>query len=219
VAEVSRPRARCLPVMELASAPSDAHPALLVAGPPGALRARAEATLAGTVEASGVLVLASEGTAAERVAAIEALTQEHEGRAVVALMPTDATRTELLKALRAGAAGIVLDGALDHALPAAVAAAAAGHLCIPAALGRRIAARPLSHREKEILGLAIRGLTNREIAARLYVAPSTVKTHLSSAFEKLDARSRAEAAALVLDSDNGHGMGILGLVDAQADGA
>jgi len=82
---------------------------------------------------------------------------------------------------------------------------------VPRALGRQIATRPLSHREKEILALVIRGLTNRQIAGRLYLAESTVKTHVSSAFRKLDVRSRAEAAARIEDPDDGYGMGILAL--------
>jgi DNA-binding NarL/FixJ family response regulator len=61
----------------------------------------------------------------------------------------------------------------------------------------------LSQREKEILALVAAGLTNGQIATRLYLAESTVKTHLSSAFRRLGVRSRREAAALVLSSDDG----------------
>ena len=43
------------------------------------------------------------------------------------------------------------------------------------------------------------GSTNQEIAARLYLTESTVKSHLATAFEKLGVRSRKEAAALLLD--------------------
>ena len=48
----------------------------------------------------------------------------------------------------------------------------------------------------------MQGLTNREIAPQLYLAESTVKTHLSSAFRKLDARSRAEAVARIQDPES-----------------
>jgi DNA-binding NarL/FixJ family response regulator len=62
----------------------------------------------------------------------------------------------------------------------------------------------LSHREREILELVATGLTNRQIADRLFVAESTVKSHLSSSLHKLDVRSRAEAAALLLDPEEGY---------------
>jgi DNA-binding NarL/FixJ family response regulator len=55
----------------------------------------------------------------------------------------------------------------------------------------------------------VQGFTNGQIAHRLCVAESTVKTHLSSAFSKLDVGSRAEAAALVLDPEEGYGLGVL----------
>jgi DNA-binding NarL/FixJ family response regulator len=59
--------------------------------------------------------------------------------------------------------------------------------------------------------MAARGLTNREIAGRLYLAESTVKTHLSSAFRKLDARSRAEAVERIQDPETSCGPSVLAL--------
>ena len=58
------------------------------------------------------------------------------------------------------------------------------------------------------MGLVVLGYTNRQIADALFLAESTVKTHLSSAFGKLDARSRSEAAAVILDPEEGHGFGV-----------
>ena len=55
------------------------------------------------------------------------------------------------------------------------------------------------------------GFTNGEIARKLYLAESTVKSHLSSIFEKLGVRSRGEAAELVLDRERGFGTGILAI--------
>jgi DNA-binding NarL/FixJ family response regulator len=54
-------------------------------------------------------------------------------------------------------------------------------------------ATPLSEREREVLGLMASGATNREIAARLYLSPHTVKEHTSSLYRKLGVRNRAEA--------------------------
>jgi DNA-binding CsgD family transcriptional regulator len=85
----------------------------------------------------------------------------------------------------------------------------AGQLTVPSALRHQIAPRVLSHREKQILALVMAGMTNREIADNLFLAESTVKTHLSSAFRKIDARSRSEAVARIQDSESGFGLGVL----------
>jgi DNA-binding NarL/FixJ family response regulator len=52
---------------------------------------------------------------------------------------------------------------------------------------------PLSDREREVLEAVASGATNREIAARLFLSPHTVKEHTSSLYRKLGARNRAEA--------------------------
>jgi two-component system response regulator DesR len=51
----------------------------------------------------------------------------------------------------------------------------------------------LSGREREVMGLIATGATNREIAARLYLSPHTVKEHTSTIYRKLGVRNRAEA--------------------------
>ena len=62
----------------------------------------------------------------------------------------------------------------------------------------------ITPRELEILGLVAQGLSNREIAGRLFVSENTVKTHCSRTFEKLGARRRTQAVQL------GKQFGILG---------
>jgi DNA-binding CsgD family transcriptional regulator len=54
----------------------------------------------------------------------------------------------------------------------------------------------ITPRELEILGLVAQGLSNREIAGKLFVSENTVKTHCSRAFEKLGARRRTQAVQL-----------------------
>ena len=101
----------------------------------------------------------------------------------------------------AGADGLVLERRLDATLAVAVRAALAGQVCLPRLSNQLVEAPALSYREKQILALAINGLSNSQIAGRLYLAESTVKSHLSSAFRRLGVRSRREAAAFVLGAD------------------
>lgn len=114
-------------------------------------------------------------------------------------------------ALSAGASGLVTLDDLDTVLLPCVLAVEAGQACVPQAHGRQIEPPALSAREKQILSLVVMGYMNGQIAEQLFLAESTVKSHLSSAFGKLGVRSRNEAVHLILDPDRGLGMGILGL--------
>jgi len=98
------------------------------------------------------------------------------------------------KALRNGACGYVYCDEAEVALPAAVRAAIAGLTVVPSALRRHATPPAFSHRERQVLDLAVRGYTNTQIAGELFLAESTVKTHLSACFRKLGVSSRSEAA-------------------------
>jgi DNA-binding NarL/FixJ family response regulator len=133
------------------------------------------------------------------------------GRAQIVVVCPDIQRWELRAALAAGVAGVVLEGELTDALGPCLRAVRAGQVCVPREHWRQIEPPALSTREKQILGLVVMGYMNGQIAEQLFLAESTVKSHLSSAFGKLGVRSRNEAVSLILDSERGLGMGILAL--------
>jgi DNA-binding NarL/FixJ family response regulator len=118
---------------------------------------------------------------------------------------------EVRAALAAGADGIVLGETAAVALGPCLRAVQAGQICVPRGHGRQINRPVLSLREKQILGLVAMGYTNSQIAERLYLAESTIKSHLSSVYCKLEVRSRYEAADLVLNPERGMALGTLAL--------
>ena len=144
---------------------------------------------------------------------IRALAESHPNAPILAVMPADLTNAALRRVLLAGAAGIVLEDDVERALVPTAHALLAGQLAVPVVLGQQIAPRPLSHREKQILSLLVLGLTNREIAGKLFLAESTVKTHLASAFRKIDAHSRSEAVARIQDPESGIRLGVLAVAN------
>ncbi|CAL9388601.1 response regulator transcription factor [Streptomyces atacamensis] len=115
-------------------------------------------------------------------------------------------------ALRAGAAGFLLKRSAAEELVAAVRLVARGDsLLFPAAV-RSLAARYAPHhsgrslrtrltgREAEVLRLMARGLSNAEIADRMAVGASTVKTHVAAVLAKLGARDRTQAVITAYES-------------------
>ena len=119
------------------------------------------------------------------------------------------------EALRAGASGFLLKDALPEELVAAVRIVAAGDALLAPSVTRRLiedfarAAPPrrvdgnlvsaLTEREVEVLTLVGRGLSNGEIAAALFIAEQTVKTHVSKVFSKLGLRDRVQAVVFAYD--------------------
>ncbi len=132
-------------------------------------------------------------------------------RAQIVVVCADIQRWELRAALAGGVAGVVLEEEMADALGPCLQAVRAGQVCVPRQHWRQIEPPALSTREKQILGLVVMGYMNGQIAEQLFLAESTVKSHLSSAFGKLGVRSRNEAVNLILDTERGLGMGILAL--------
>lgn len=118
------------------------------------------------------------------------------------------------RALRAGADGLVSDNDLDRTLGPTLYAVRSGVICVPRPMRARLESENLSMREKQVLGMLVMGFTNAEIAAKMFLAESTVKSHLSSAYTKLGVRSRKDAASMILDPLAGLGPGILPITAA-----
>jgi NarL family two-component system response regulator LiaR len=113
-------------------------------------------------------------------------------------------------ALKAGAAGYVLKDAEPEELEAAIRAVAAGGSYLSSQATTELLhningnpdekpnadnlIEPLSDREKEVLTLITHGLSNREIAERLFLSEKTVKTHVANILQKLNVKSRTQAA-------------------------
>ncbi len=128
-------------------------------------------------------------------------------------MPTFADDTSILAALRAGALGYLTKDAGRAQIAQAVRTAGAGQAVLDATVHSRLLAAAstpptpspsppadrtalpdgLTTREAEVLALIAGGLTNAEIAARLYVTEATVKTHINHLFTKAGLHDRAQA--------------------------
>jgi DNA-binding NarL/FixJ family response regulator len=158
-----------------------------------------------------VILLWLENTISSVPGLVDALTKHFDELPVV-LACIGIQRWEVRSALASGAAGIVTYDVLETTLGPCLHAVRAGQVCVPRGHWRQIEPPMLSTREKQILGLVVMGYMNSQIAEHLFLAESTVKSHLSSAFGKLGVRSRNEAVDLIVNPERGFGMGILGLV-------
>ena len=143
---------------------------------------------------------------------------------VIVLSPSDED-DQLFGALRAGASGFLVKDTEPTELLEAVRAVARGEALLSRGVTRRLIAevasqsdryRPspeeldeLTAREREVMALVARGLSNQEIAARLVISLATAKTHVSRALRKVDARDRAQLVALAYET---------GLVRSRRDG-
>ena len=163
---------------------------------------------------SDTVIVADLGPRLAAEGEIRALRERLPGAHVV-VVSGDERNGAVQAALRAGAAGFVRLGSLPDALVACVQAVVNGMLAVPHKERSTLGQRALTSREKQTLALVVMGFTNGEIAGRLYLAESTVKSHLSSAFNKLGVRSRNEAAELILDPASGVGPGILTIPSEQ----
>jgi DNA-binding NarL/FixJ family response regulator len=168
------------------------------------------ASTAGHNDFSAVVIFVKDTTSAP-ARLIEPLAESFAQTPIVMICGADIERWAVRAVLTAGAAGIVLLDDLNAALWPCLQAVQSCQTCVPRGHWCQIEPPALSAREKQILGLVVMGYMNGEIARQLFLAKSTVKSHLSSAFGKLGVRSRNDAVNLILDPERGLGMGILGL--------
>jgi len=127
---------------------------------------------------------------------------------VQVLVLTSFIDRELIKnALGAGAIGYLLKDVSADELARAIRAAHAGHATLSPEAAQVLvhaASQPpppgfdLTEREREVLTLMIEGLNNTQIAGKLTVSPSTIKSHVSNILSKLGVSSRTEAVTLAL---------------------
>ena len=140
----------------------------------------------------------------------------------VIILTTFESDEYVYQALRAGASGFLVKDAEPEDLIRAVRVVARGEALLSPSVTRRLitslatggaggprrAARPdqfpalsrLTAREREVLSLVAEGLSNEEIAGRLYLSPLTTKTHVSRIMTKLDARDRAQLVVIAYES-------------------
>jgi DNA-binding NarL/FixJ family response regulator len=117
----------------------------------------------------------------------------------------------VVASLMAGAAGYVLKNVHREELLKAIRAAAAGESLLDPAVTKGVLARlrslegredplvaSLTGREREVLRLVAKGMTNKEIAEALFIAEPTARNHVSRVFERLGLSRRAEAAAFAI---------------------
>jgi DNA-binding NarL/FixJ family response regulator len=133
----------------------------------------------------------------------------------VVILTTFGLDEYVFEAIRSGASGFLVKDTEPAELIQAVRVVAAGEALLSPSITRQLIAefaakakqptapdglRDLTDREREVLGLVAEGLSNEEIAERLYLSPATAKTHVSRMMGKLRARDRAQLVVIAYES-------------------
>lgn len=146
------------------------------------------------------------------VTATQRITRDHEQTRVLVLTTFDSDR-DVYAALQAGASGFLVKDADPRQLADAVRTVARGDCLLAASITRRLVERHLAQpmdsppaltaltaREIDVLRLVAQGLSNQEIAATLFLAETTVKTHLGRLMAKTGCRDRVHAVIMAYDA-------------------
>lgn len=198
--DIARPAA-LLPVIVIASSEMQKRIAAVLADQdlrPAAQIAEPSALAELAVDESTLVVFACDVEAPREMTHLRRLCREARQPSIVVVSPP-ATGAGVRRTLDAGADALVFDSEIDLTLAATLRAVASGQSVVPRKLRASVERPNLSHREYEVLTLVDQGLTNAEIAEALYLAESTVKSHLASIFTKFGVHSRKEAAAVFAD--------------------
>lgn len=153
----------------------------------------------------------TDGIEATRAVIREGLTTQNGQPIRIIILTTYHVDDAVSAALRAGASGFLLKDAAPTEIATAIRAVVAGKGWLDPAVTRRLiddfAARPeqntptpaemaqLTPREREVLTLLARGLSNADVAAQLFISEATVKTHLARVMAKLNVREKSQAVA------------------------
>lgn len=135
------------------------------------------------------------------VEAIRAIRAENPTAAIIVLTTYQGDE-DIHRALKAGAQSYLLKGMPDVELITAITNVHAGRRYLPQTVRESLANRPpnseLSGRELQILGLIVKGLSNRQIGDTLEIAEATVKWHVNIIFSRLNVSHRTQAAVTAL---------------------
>ncbi|BDZ62171.1 transcriptional regulatory protein DegU [Demequina sediminis] len=178
--------------------------------------AAAIATLAALDPPADVALVDVRMPGVDGIAACEALTATSPTRVII--LTTFDLDEYVVAAIRVGASGFLLKDAPPEDLLAAVRTVHAGDAVIAPSSTKRLLARvaalpdrreaaeederlsALTDREREVLTLMARGLSNQEIRAELFLAEPTVKTHVGRVLAKLGARDRVQAVVIAYEA-------------------
>ena len=145
----------------------------------------------------------------------EIAAQEQLSSVRIVILTTFELDEYVFEALRVGASGFLVKDTEPVELIRAVRAVASGEALLSPSVTRRLIAEfatrakepaqgpeldELTDREREVMALVAEGLSNDEIAQRLFVSPATAKTHVSRAMIKLNARDRAQLVVFAYES-------------------
>ncbi len=148
--------------------------------------------------AETILVFACDVDRPAAITALRRLRRDAAEVSIVAVSP-QATATAVRRTLDAGADALVFEPEIERALVATIRAVQSGQSVVPRNLRAGVERPYLSHRERQVLTLVCEGMTNAEVAKSLYLAESTIKSHMASIFTKFGVHSRKEAVAVFGD--------------------